>query len=490
MLRSSIWLYVGSLFSSLLGYLYWAVASRFVASTTIGLAATILSFQSLLLSIFSLGLPAALKRYIGLSIAKNDFRLLASYFFTSLLLLLLLNLPITVILLLSPLAGFNFYNLTSIELFYVALLLLLSFWSPLFHSLFNSLLRSQISAFVKLVSSVGQLLVGVFLLIIGYEFLGIMIGFFVASLITDIMLLFFSVSFFRRIQTEFKISLPNSMELLQAGAPSWVPNVLTVLGKTIGVMFVFGFVGRADTGLYYIALVVASFITWFPTSIHSLMFPTLSSMRYGHKEAALKAIRLSLVATVPAAFSLMLYPFLPLSLLGPDYLASSNILRILILEAIIAPITLGYTSYVYAIGRYLHVTAIGLVTNISRLVLYTLAIVALGATGAALAYITGTVLALVPVFLSGRRLGFRFDWLRYIKALSIPALLVVVLLILNIHWIVGIPLMILVPLLVYPRIGIVTKDDVMELARVFLSKDNIKRVYSYARPIIKILFGE
>jgi len=240
----------------------------------------------------------------------------------------------------------------------------------------------------------------------------------------------------------------------------------------------------------FIAFAIASIVYNLPTSILGLMFPVLSGMEDGRKRAISRTIQLSLAITAPIALALTIYPSLPLSLLGQNYVQASNILTILILEAVASPIISGYTSYVYAIGNYIHVTMIGLATNVSRIMLYVILISTLEATGVAIAYTLGTIMALVAVLPSAKGLGYRFDWVQYAKTMTIPAILTIFLSTLNIHWLIGIPILLVVSSLAYARMSIVSKADLLEISQAFMSKERMSRMYVYARPLIKLIYGE
>jgi hypothetical protein len=150
----------------------------------------------------------------------------------------------------------------------------------------------------------------------------------------------------------------------------------------------------------------------------------------------------------------------------------------------------GYTSYVYAIGKYSHVTVIGTIANLNRLILYFLLLPILLSTGIALSYTLGVLVALLVVLPSARKLGFRFNWTKYLTILGIPLAFVFLFFVFNVHWLLGIPTLILVSLVAYTRLRIITKTDLLEIAQAFLSEETILRVYLRTKPIFRILFGE
>ena len=489
--KGGLWLYIGGLLSSFLGYVYWLIASSFVPPSIIGSAAAITSMQGLLVSAFSLGLPTGLQRFIGLSRGKNDYQQLSTYFFTSLSFTLFINLLLAFITFVASFTNFVILNLKPFELTLVAILILLSSWSPLFTSLFNSLLRTEVTAAAHSASSLLRLLVGVSLLYLGFDFVGVILGFITASITMDTIIVLYAMKLFKEFGVKTKVQTSHLRDLLKAGLASWIPNTLITLGQSIGVLSIYGFVGETETGLYYIAFAIAAIVYSLPESILSLMFPVLSGMEDGRKRTASKAIKLSLAITVPIALALALYPSIPLSLLGQKYVqASSNILRILVLGAVISPIISGYGSYIYAIGKYTHVALTGLATNISRLLLYALLIPTMEATGVATAYTLGIIIALAIILPSAHKTGYRFNWTQHAETIIIPGLLAAFISIINIHWLIGLPALLLLSLLAYARLNIISKMDLIEVSQAFMSKERLSKMYAYVRPIFKIMYGE
>jgi O-antigen/teichoic acid export membrane protein len=488
--KGSLWLYIGGLFSSFLGLLFWVLVSFFVPDSVVGSAAAVVALQGLLISIVSLGLPAGLQRFIGQSLGWKNHQQLSSYFLVSLVIILLLNLPMVVVVFIASFLNISIFNLTSFELLFVGILIIFSFWSPLFTSLFKSFLRTGVPALAQITSSVLKLLAGLSLLLLNFGWLGIMFSLLMASIISDIILLLFASRLFKEFELTVSVKLSQSSDLLKASLPSWVPNASTIVAQSVAVLFIFGYVGGAETGHFAIALAISSIVLTLPSSIQSLMFPVLSGMKSGRKEAISRTIQLSLAFTLPLASVFALYSYLPLLPFGPNYVQASNLLTILVLGALISPIVSGYTSYVYAIGKYSHVTIIGTIANVSRVVLYILLLPFFMATGIALSYTLGVLVALLVSLPSARKIGYNFNWTKYLTIIVIPSLLAIFFFVFSIHWLIGIPVIMLVSLIAYTRLRIITKKDLLEIAQAFLSEETILRVYLRTKPVIRILFGE
>lgn len=231
------------------------------------------------------------------------------------------------------------------------------------------------------------------------------------------------------------------------------------------------------------------------------MLPVLSGLEDGRKGITSKTIQLSLAVTAPLAFVFALYSILLFTLLGPAYELATVPLLFLMIGAVVYPIVVGYESYIYAIGKYGQVTILGLVLNISRLVLYALLIGCWGSNGAAISYSSGLFLALIPIIVSARRLGYQLEWGRYMKTIALPGGLAAAFILSQFLWFIGVPFLfpipwylgipsiLLVSLIVYARLGIFTKDDLREIAHAFLSKESIEKITRYTSPLLRLMFG-
>ncbi|MBI4258738.1 MAG: hypothetical protein HY619_07270 [Thaumarchaeota archaeon] len=114
----------------------------------------------------------------------------------------------------------------------------------------------------------------------------------------------------------------------------------------------------------------------------------------------------------------------------------------------------------------------------------------LGELGVAASYSIGFLIALTAIPPSALKIGYRVNWLETIKILAIPTSLTIVLFFFNSPWVLALPILLLSSLLAYTRLRIVTKSDLLEVSQAFLSKESVSRMYSYTRPLIRLMYGE
>lgn len=490
--KSSTWLYIGALIFNFLGFFFWFIASLFVTPQTVGTASAVLAFESLLISVFSVGANVGLRRFIGQSWGDDDKDRLSLYFSSSIVIVLLLNIPVICLLFIGSVFEVGIVGLGFQEIFYVAILLMLGFWPPVIYSLLNSVLKTRTTAIADIVFSSGKLILAVILLYLGFDLAGILIAFIAGSVLRGVVLSLFAARLFRKndISFHFRINTPFIKDIIHAGVVSWIPTMLATLGQSFAILIIYGVVGGGETGVFYVALAISLIVYRVSDSIMMLMFPVLSGMDTGKKQAISTAIRLSMAATIPACLVFVSYPSLLPGLLGSAYSDVTYLLLILALGAILYPIVSGYNSYIYAVGKYRHVITIGLVITSIRLFLYIVLVSPFGEFGISIAYDIGIAAGLIPVIISARRQDFSFPWRTYFKVLLIPGLLSGLIILVNLTWVAGIPLLFILSIVSYTRMGVITKADISEIANAFFSPERITKVRERTKPLLVILFGE
>jgi O-antigen/teichoic acid export membrane protein len=278
--------------------------------------------------------------------------------------------------------------------------------------------------------------------------------------------------------------------VLRAGIADYIPSLVASAGTWLGIIGIYGFVGSAETGTYYIAFSIALIVYSIPASLMALMFPVLSGMDDGRKRATNRAVRLSLAVAAPIAALGIAYPHVPLSLLGSSYLAGAVPLQILLIGCLIAPLTSGFNSLVYAYGKYRYVTLLGLAMNVPRVALYPFLVSAWGESGAAVAFVSGYLFALAAVAVMARRVNYSIGCKPSLALAIIPLALAAALCLTGLFWVFSTIIIIAVTVVAYARLGLVTRADLAEISRAFLSAERLGQVYPYARYVLKVLYGE
>ena len=481
--RGSIWLYTASIASNFLGYIYWFVAAGFVEASTIGAAAAVVGASSLITGILSLGLPSGTTRMIGRSAGVGDEKSVGAYFLTALALSLSVCTSASLVILIF--AG-GFMGLGKSETAFVAFLIIAgSGWGGVLSVLFTSTLRTEVNAMASVLSSLSRLGVGILLLYLGMGFVGVMGGYITASLVSNA--IYICKCRGLKARRSDRAALKN---LLEASMPSYIPSILSVAGTWLGVIGLFGLTGGEETGTYYMAFTMASLVYSIPGTLLGLMFPILSGMEDGRKRATGRAVRFTYAIVAPLAALGLAYPWVPLRLLGESYIGSATALQILLLGAFLAPVTSGFSSLLYAYGRYRLVTIMGLVSNVPRVMLYLPLVAAMGDNGAATSYVSGYIASFLFVLLISRRVGYKIEGKDMLVAASVPIASAITFSILGLHWTFGTAVVAIFSALAYTRLGLIERADIREISEVLLPKKRIDTMQPYIRHIMSILYGE
>lgn len=488
-LRNSVWVYAGYLLSSFLGYAYWLLLSRIVDPGTVGSAAATISLSAMVSAVFSMGIYIGVQRFLGIGYGKGDADLLARYFWTALLMSIALSLCAGLSLVALSFLGLEGYNFTSSQLMFAALLTFLGLgsWSGMFTALFKSTLRTKFSATASTVSALLKLCIGLGLVYAGMGLTGILLGYAISALSFDLFCLFFISRNFR-MGASNPISRSAIGDIMRASVVSWIPALLSLAGQWLGILGIYSIIGGHQTGLYYVAFSIASVIYAIPSSILDLLFPVLSGMDDGRKRTMDRAIRLSLVITVPVALLMLVYPEIPLSLLGENYLAASGVLRVLLSAILLSPLLSGFSYLVYSYGKYDYVLLLGLAINAPRIVLYPFLAPARGELGVALAYVIGFITGLLACIPLSIKVGFRIPWRYPLLAMLGP--LPPLLLSPFIPWQLACPLSLFSSLVIYTRSGLLRREDFGDMIFALLPQERTQKIYPRLSALLRILYGE
>lgn len=489
-LRGSIWLSLSSILANFFGFIYWLLVSPLVSPSTVGKAATILAVETLILSTLSLGVPTGVMRFLGREEGRQDPIMLGRYLYSSLIFVLGLNLASGALFLGLGLARIIPLDIESI--FFISILMFIGMngWPLILLAFFNSILKTENVAITQFITSISRILIGVPLVYLGLDFLGIMLGYVIAAGGSSLILSLLARRQIQKLGAKFSISGHAIKEVIKAGLATWIPSILALTGQWLGVLGLSGFIGSYETGVYFIAYSIVSGLLAFPMNVVSLMFPIISGMEDGRKRAMGEAVRISSAIMCPLAFMLIAYPALIPSFLGKSYLLASTPIMILAAGFLLAPLVNGYTYYAYALGKYWEVILIGLAGNLPRIILYMLLVGQLAEIGAAISFSLGFVSSLIAIIPLARESGYNLNIEKSIKLLAIPLALCILTIALKLPALLGVMLILALSYVAYTRLRIISKEDLANLATALLSRKALTSLLPYLRPILKVLYGE
>jgi len=189
-------------------------------------------------------------------------------------------------------------------------------------------------------------------------------------------------------------------------------------------------------------------------------YPYLSGIQHGRKEITWKITKISLIFGMPILSVVIFYSKDILQLFGNSYIEGSFTLEILLWATLPLVVSGGVKTLVYAYGNYRQVLAIGLSISLPRVVLYFILVPIFGITGAALSFTIGTLVGFVISLIIAKKVGLRIFFKDLALIFTIPIVLGFSFSYFEIDIILSVFVIILVPYILFIRLGILSKDDI------------------------------
>jgi O-antigen/teichoic acid export membrane protein len=487
--RGGLFLFTGVVVSALLGYVYWFLVSQLSGAEVVGIANSILSLSSLVSGIAILGVPTGVQRFLGKEFSRNNVRSLNTYFWTSFIFTLLLSLFSAVLIWVISFLNVSFIGFSENMLFLSGTIVLLSF-SVVMSALFTSIIRTEFTAISNVGSSITKLSLGIFLVYLGFGWLGAIMGIILSSFFLMILMLFFTYRELRRLGgVKISLSAKALRESLHAGLVSWLPGVVGLLGQQLGILMLYGNRGGSEAGIFYIALAIFSLVYMLPASFMSILFPVLSGLAEEGKRTAWKALKVCLALACPLSVFLILYAGFPLSLVGKDYIQAAPTLSLLALSIVPLTFVSAVTNLVYAYGSYGKALGIGLAVNVPQVMLYFILIPIYGEYGVALSYVAGAIIGTGVAAYVSKTIMFQVSIKEITIAVMTPLGAALLCFVTRLDWLIGGTTILLVSVLCYGRAGVVERSDLAEIARAFASENTIVKASKRLNWLLRIVYG-
>jgi O-antigen/teichoic acid export membrane protein len=488
--RGGIFLFTGSIIVSILGYVFWFLVSSYGGVETVGIVSSVVALSTLVSGIATLGLPSGVQRFMGREFGHNNIKKLNRYFWSSLAATAALCLLSAAIIWVVAFLHVPILEFSDSMLFFAGVLVLLNFQTVL-GLLFVSTTKTEFSAVSTGVSATIRVVLGVCLVYLGLGWVGALVAVIFASLFQLASMALFALRELRRLGgVEVQFSGKAVRESLHAGAVTWFPGTVVLLGQQLGTLTVFGTQGGFGAGTYFIAYIVFSVIFLVPSSLNALLFPALSGLNAKNsRDLARRALKICLALACPIIAFVALYPELPLSIMSAQYLEASSTLSILVLSII--PMTFNYVvgSLVYAAGDYRKLIAIDSTTGLSQVILYFVLVPIWQGMGAALSYTTGALVGSVVSMVVSRVVRLRAPSRQIAIAVMAPLAVALSCYLLRLGWLIGGTIILLSSIISYGRMGVVERSDLADIARAFTSEKTAARTGRRLNWLLRIIYG-
>ncbi|MHA1712460.1 MAG: oligosaccharide flippase family protein [Candidatus Ranarchaeia archaeon] len=491
LMRGGIFLYMDYIVINLVGYVYWLIISYIGSPEIVGSTTSAISLSLLLRTLVALEIYTGLKRFVGRCLGKKQVNSLRQYYGSSnnFSALLVSAMGVSVILSRTWISQLTAINETLVSL--AGALIIIEGIGLVPRSLLVSTAKTNWLLGADLIANTMRLSLGVFLVFLGWGDIGAITGFLVAGLIDTVLLIMLSNRVLHSLGSSRQPWCWNCVqEVVTASFFSWMPNLVVLAGTRLGILIVYSFSGALETGIYYIIYALVNIVLSMPIAIFSLLFPVLSGLETGYKQATMKGIRFLIVLSSPLAIVLMTYPAFILNLISPEYLIGRPILVVLALSIVLSCFVKGVEALVYSKGMYHFMLSIGLTQSVTQVALYFLLVPLFSGLGAAVSFTSGYVTSFFVTLLITRKISFSIEWktsLLYIAALGAAGLAVMLI---GIPWLFGIPLIFALAVIISGRTRIMRYSDLQEIIPHILSRRIIDKVYPKLYPLLRILFPD
>jgi O-antigen/teichoic acid export membrane protein len=446
------------------GYLFWLIMSKITTPDIIGASSTLISIVTICVSVVMLGIPNGVQRFLGKSYSVGQVDT-ANVFIRASLIMLSLSIcgaSIAVIVFKDWVFG-AFGN--DINLVLVSVILLGStVIATLFRSTVIASLKTKILALTITVSSAAKLVLAVLFVLLDNSILSLTIGYSINQVLVSILLgavLITTLKFSTKRLTNISLKEP-CKDILRASSVTWVPSIITTIGLHAGTILVFGSLGAAQAGIYFIAFSIMSALMTVTYSLFTIAYPVLSGMTDGRKRFTWRTIKLGLFISLPLSASFIFYSEDIMSLVGKEYVQGAEPLRILLLSMLPVAVFNGINSLVYAYGNYRQVLLIGLASSVPRTLLYFVFVPAYGSSGAAISFTIGSIAGFIVAALIARTIGMKLLWKEITAIFMIPLGIAFVFNFLQINYILGISGTLIVAYLLILRVRAIAVSEVQD----------------------------
>jgi O-antigen/teichoic acid export membrane protein len=475
----------------MLSFAYVFLVSFYGGVEVVGITSSIITLTSLVSGIALLGLPTGVSRFLGREFGHNNTKEVNRYFWSSLAATLTLCVLSATIIWVVAFLHIPISRFSDSMLFFAGVIVLLNFSSAM-GSLFVSTTRTGSWALSSVISAAVRVGLGIYLVYLGFGWVGAIVGGIVALLLQQALLVLFALRELRRLGgVEVQFSGKAVRESLHAGAVAWFPGVIVLLGQQLGTLMVFGMGGGLEAGTYYIAYMVFTIAYMAPSALNGMLFPALSGLNIeARKDLARKVLKICFAIACPITVFLALYPELPLSLIGAQYLEASSALSILVLNVI--PVTFIFTvgAFVYASGHYGKSIAADTLTGVSQVISYFVLVPIYGGVGAALSYSMGILVGFGAMMVLSRLVRLGAPSGKIAIAVLVPFAVALPCYLLRLGWLISGTIILLSSIVFYGRMGVVERSDLAEIARAFAPEKTVAKAGRRLGWLLRIIYGD
>jgi len=387
--RNSIYLMLSTLIMSILGFIFWMIASRLYSAGDIGLATAIISVMGLIVGLSVLGLNIGLIRYLPTSKNKNN-KINTCFTLVALATVVVSSIYLLFIGTFSPALLFIKENV--VLAFAFILFMMVASWSSLIDSVFTAYRNTKYILVKNTVFSVLKIMGLFFFVSLGAFgiFASWMIALMIGVLVVGIVLV---KKYDYRPRFAFHDNIIKKMGAYSFG--NYVAGFIGGLPLLILPLLILNKLGAESTAYYYMAMMIATLLFVIPGAVSQSLFAEGS---YNEKELGKqirKAVRIIGMILIPAILIVVFFGQYILMLFGAEY--ANEGFRFLQLLAVSGVFVGGYRIFEGVLKVKKRIKTLAVIAVINAVLIIGLAVLLMGygLIGIASAWMIGYIISLI-----------------------------------------------------------------------------------------------
>lgn len=471
---------VGNIIPSIFTYIFWFATARIAGAEVIGLTSAVASFVTIVVTIDVLNMSLGMKRSLGIATSSGD---LGSYKQVISSTILFVSLVVGASMLLIAIPQLRVLESVGIDRQYtwiiIAMIPALAF-QQIFSEALTAALRSKHLVMPLLIGAVLRFpLLLAAIIFFNTSDLAIIIAYSMVMFVSSTLYAFYTVKIYGgNTASALQNAASNIRLVLKASMASWVPQIISVLGSQLGIITVFSLGGAAEGGRFYIPLAIFTVAFFIVSGINKVSHALVAGMSTKEEQVSylLYSMNVAFIFTIPIATPLLFFAEEYLVLLGREFSGGSSTLSVLMICLPLAIISEMIYYFLYGKGDHKAVLYLGLAGNVPRTALYFVLVPVMGAYGAALAYLVGTVAQFALSMDVAKKHSITIPFKRYVALTVVPVAIGAATWIIDLHFALSTALILVATAVSYIKLHLFTEAELKSILYASLPQRTAERV--------------
>lgn len=361
LISGSTIVFVGSFISNLLNWLFnLFIGGRHLLSVTdYGIYSSLIAFSSLF-GIFAASFTTIFAKFSAVyTIEGKDNKSVHSLLFNGAKIVVFFgSIILFVLLVLNPFLA-SFLHLKDVSLlFLISFTIFISILSSLPIGVLQGELRFFILSFFNILTPLLKIIIGFFLLFLGFKVFGVIAALFLSSFITFIVLILVFLPYYSRVKAQKQLITESIFlkEFRKYSLRFFLATVSITILTSTDVMFVRHFFSPEKAGQYAALSIMGKSIFYFTSPIYFVFFPLIASKKEKKEslyDTLLLGIGIITLFSISLSFIYFLFPNLVLGIFFPakEYSSLSPYLGPFSLYIVVFSIAILFNNFLLSIGK-------------------------------------------------------------------------------------------------------------------------------------------